>query len=132
MLERVRTSAKPTWFDSDKCFIDGRWVDPQSGRRLPIEDPSRGVEIGEIARGESADIDAAVEAAERALAGDWGKLTATERGRLLAKLAELITKRVDELAHIEALDVGKPLKQGRADALAMADRKSTRLNSSHI
>jgi aldehyde dehydrogenase (NAD+) len=120
MLERVRTSAKPTWFDSDKCFIDGRWVDPQSGRRLPIEDPSRGVEIGEIARGESGDIDAAVEAAERALVGDWGKLTATERGRLMTKLAELIKERVDELAHIEALDVGKPLKQGRADALAMA------------
>jgi aldehyde dehydrogenase (NAD+) len=120
MLERVRTSARPTWFDSDKCFIDGRWVDPQSGQRLPIEDPSRGVEIGEIARGESGDIDAAVEAAERALAGAWGKLTAAERGRLLAKLAGLITERVDELAHIEALDVGKPLKQGRADALAMA------------
>jgi aldehyde dehydrogenase (NAD+) len=119
MLERVRTSAKPTWFDSDKCFIDGRWVDAQSGKRLPIEDPSRGVEIGEIARGEAADVDAAVEAAERALAGDWGKLTATERGRLLAKLAELITERVDELSHIEALDVGKPLKQGRADAVAM-------------
>ncbi len=68
----------------------------------------------------AADIDAAVEAAERALGGDWGKLTATERGRLMAKLAELINERVDELAHIEALDVGKPLKQGRADALAMA------------
>src|SRR6202046_4535429 len=120
MLERVRTSAKPTWFDSDKCFIDGGWVDPRSRRRLPIEDPSRGVEIGEIARGEAADVDAAVEAAERALAGDWGKLTATERGRLMAKLAGLIKERVDELAHIEALDVGKPLKQGRADALAMA------------
>ena len=120
MLERVRTSAKPTWFNSDKCFIGGRWVEPQSRRRLPIEDPSRGIEIGEIARGEAADIDAAVEAAERALAGDWGKLTATERGRLMAKLAELIKERVDELAHIEALDVGKPLKQGRADALAMA------------
>src|SRR3984957_5265365 len=120
MLERVRTSAKPAWFDSDKCFISGRWVEPQSGQRLPIEDPSRGVEIGEIARGESADIDAAVEAAERALAGDWGKLTATERGRLLSKLAGLITERVDELALIEALDVGKPLKQGRADAVAMA------------
>ena len=120
MLERVRTSGKTTWFDSDKCFIDGRWVAPQSGRRLPIEDPSRGVEIGEIARGEAADVDAAVEAASQALAGDWGKLTATERGRLLAKLAELITERVDELSHIEALDVGKPLKQGRADAVAMA------------
>src|SRR6201992_617344 len=120
MLERVRTTAKPTWFDSDKCFIDGRWVEPQSRKRLPIEDPSRGVEIGEIARGGAADIDTAVDAAERALAGDWGKLTATERGRLMAKLAELIKERVDKLAHIEALDVGKPLKQGRADALAMA------------
>ena len=120
MLERVRTSARPTWFDSDKCFIDGRWVEPRSGRRLPLEDPSRGVEIGEIARGQGADIDAAVEAAERALGGEWGKLTATERGRLLMKLAGLINERVDELARIEALDVGKPLKQGRADALAMA------------
>ncbi len=120
MLERVRTNAKPTWFDSDKCFIDGRWVEPQSGERLPVEDPSRGVEIGEIARGTAADVDAAVDAASQALAGDWGRLTATERGRLLAKLGELITERVDELAHIEALDVGKPLKQGRADAVAMA------------
>ena len=109
-----------TWFPIDKCFIDGRWVEPQSRQRLPIEDPSRGVEIGAIARGKAADIDAAVEAASQALGGAWGKLTATERGRLLAKLAELITERVDELAHIEALDVGKPLKQGRADALAMA------------
>jgi aldehyde dehydrogenase (NAD+) len=120
ILDSSRVSQGSTWFPIDKCFIDGRWVEPQSGRRLPIEDPSRGVEIGEIARGEAADIDAAVEAAERALGGAWGKLSATERGRLLAKLAELITKRVDELAHIEALDVGKPLKQGRADALAMA------------
>ena len=120
MLERVRTSANPAWFPTDKCFIGGRWVEPESGRTLPVEDPSRGVEIGEIARGEAADIDAAVEAAERALAGEWGKLTATERGRLMMKLAGLISERVDELAHIEALDVGKPLKQGRADALAMA------------
>jgi aldehyde dehydrogenase (NAD+) len=120
ILDSSRVSQRSTWFDSDKCFIDGRWVEPQSRQRLPIEDPSRGVEIGEIARGEAADIDAAVDAAERALAGDWGKLSATERGRLLAKLAELITGRVDELAHIEAVDVGKPLKQGRADAVAMA------------
>ena len=120
MLERVPTIAKPTWFASDKCFVGGRWVEPQSGERLPIEDPSRGVEIGEIARGTAADIDAAVDAASQALGGEWGKLTATERGRLLAKLAEKINDRVDELARIEALDVGKPLKQGRADALAMA------------
>ena len=114
------TASKLTWFDADKCFIDGRWVRPRSGASLPIEDPSRGIEIGEIARGTAADIDAAVEAAERALHGPWGRLTATERGRLLAKLAELVDARVDELARIEAIDVGKPLKQGRADALALA------------
>jgi len=120
MLKRTPTIAKPTWFDSAKCFIGGRWVEPRSGGRLKVEDPSRGVEIGEIARGSAADIDAAVEAAERALAGQWGKLTAAERGRLMMKLARLVGERVEELARIEALDVGKPLKQGRADALALA------------
>ncbi len=109
-----------TWYPTDRCFIGGRWVAPLSGASLPLEDPSRGVAIGAIARGESADIDAAVEAAERALAGEWGRLAATERGRLMAKLADLIGSRVEELARIEAFDVGKPLKQGRADALAMA------------
>ena len=108
------------WFETDKCFIDGRWVPARSGALLPLEDPSRGVEIGAIARGQSADVDAAVEAAERALKGDWGRLTATERGRLLAKLGELVRNRVEDLARIEAVDVGKPIKQGRADALALA------------
>jgi aldehyde dehydrogenase (NAD+) len=113
-------TAKLAWFPTDKCFIDGRWVAPLSGARLPVEDPSRGIEVGAIARGGSADIDAAVDAAERALAGPWGRLTATERGRLLMKLAGLVHGRIEELARTEAIDVGKPLKQGRADALAMA------------
>ena len=108
------------WFDTDKCFIDGRWVAPLSGETLALEDPSRGEEIGAIARGKADDVAAAVEAAERALKGPWGRLTATERGRLMMRLSDLIKTRVEELAHIEAIDVGKPLKQGRADALAMA------------
>ena len=113
-------TSKLAWFETDKCFIDGRWVAAQSGARLPVEDPSRGVEIGAIARGTSADIDAAVGAAERALAGEWGRLTATERGRLLAKLADLVRSRIEDLARIEAIDVGNPIRQGRADSLALA------------
>lgn len=113
-------SSLPVWFDVDKCFIDGRWVAPSTGETLPLEDPSRGVEIGRIARGGAADIDAAVAAAERALAGPWGRLTAAERGRLMLKLSQLIIARADDLARLEALDVGKPLKQAKADALAMA------------
>jgi aldehyde dehydrogenase (NAD+) len=120
ILDSSRVSKLSTWFPIDKCFIGGRWIEPLSGERLPVEDPSRGIEIAEIARGGVADVEAAVEAAEHALAGEWGKLTATERGRLLAKLAELITDRIEDLAHLEALDVGKPLKQARADAVAMA------------
>jgi aldehyde dehydrogenase (NAD+) len=113
-------TSKIAWFETNKCFIDGRWVAARSGERLPVEDPSRGIEIGAIARGASADIDAAVGAAERALAGEWGRLTATERGRLLMRLADLVRSRVEDLARIEAIDVGKPIRQGRADALALA------------
>lgn len=116
----MNATSKLAWYPTDQCFIGGRWVAPQSGESLPLEDPSRGVTIGAIARGTAADVDAAVEAAEQALAGDWGKLTATERGRLLMKLSELVKTRVEALARIEAFDVGKPLRQGRADALAMA------------
>ena len=116
----MNATSKLAWYPTGQCFIGGRWVAPLSGESLPLEDPSRGETIGAIARGTAQDVDAAVGAAERALAGDWGKLTATERGRLMMKLSELVKARVEELARIEALDVGKPLKQGRADALAMA------------
>ena len=108
------------WFPTDKCFIDGRWVEPRSRERLAVEDPSRGVEIGRIARSRSEDVDVAVVAAEMSLEGEWGQLTAAERGRLLMKLSALVKDRVEALARIEALDVGKPLAQGRADALALA------------
>ena len=108
------------WYPIDRCFVGGRWIAPSAGETLPLEDPSRGVAIGSIARGTASDVDAAVASAERALAGDWGRLSATERGRLMMRLSERIMSRVEELAKIEALDVGKPLRQGRADALAMA------------
>jgi aldehyde dehydrogenase (NAD+) len=89
-------TASLAWFDTDKCFIDGRWAPAQSNEFLPLEDPSRGAEIGAIARGRSGDVNAAVDAAERALKGDWGRLAAAERGRLLMRLGELVKTRVDE------------------------------------
>lgn len=108
------------WFDPEKCLIDGAWVAPASGQTLPLSNPSTGEEIGAIARGGTADIDAAVDAAHRAWQGAWGKVTAVERGRILYRLGQLVLDRVEDLARIEALDVGKPLKQARADAIALA------------
>jgi len=108
------------FFDPSKCFIGGRWVAPIAGDYLPVENPSDGSTIGRIPRGSKADIDAAVAAAETALNGEWGKTPAAERGRILSRIGRLVLERVDDLARIEALDVGKPLKQARADAVALA------------
>ncbi len=110
----------PLWFNPTHCLIGGAWVDPASGSTLPLVNPSDGVEICRIARGEAADIDAAVQAAHSALDGDWGRKTALERGRILTRLGRLVLERVDDLAALEAMDVGKPLTQARADAVALA------------
>ncbi len=110
----------PLWYPTDRCFIGGEWVAPAGGGFLPVEDPSTGAEIGRIARGDRADVDAAVQAAEAALAGEWGALPAFERGRLLARMGQIVLERAEDLAIIEATDVGKPLKQARADAVALA------------
>ncbi|WP_372837745.1 aldehyde dehydrogenase family protein [Phaeovulum sp.] len=106
------------WFDSTEMLIGGRWLKPSA--TLPVENPSTGEVVAEIARGGEAEICAAVEAAEAAMAGDWGRMSATERGRVLALIGQAVEARADDLAEIEAQDVGKPLKQARADALALA------------
>jgi len=108
------------WYPTDKVFISGKWVTPVGGKVLTLENPSTGEAMTTIARGQSADIDAAVTAAQAALDGEWGRTTALERGRILTRIGQLILTRVEELAEIEAADVGKPLTQARNDAIAMA------------
>ena len=108
-------------FDASLLLIDGQWRTPADGQTLPLENPSDGSVLTRIARGTAADIDAAVAAARAALdSGAWGRMTAAERGRVLSAIGRQVLEQADMLAHLEALDVGKPLKQGRADALALA------------
>ena len=104
---------------ASKLLIDGEWRHAAGGC-LPLENPSDGQKIGEIAAAQPTDIDDAVGAARKALDGPWGKLSAAERGRLLTTIGRAVSDQVESLAQIEALDVGKPLKQARADALALA------------
>ncbi|SEO33749.1 aldehyde dehydrogenase (NAD+) [Salinihabitans flavidus] len=108
------------WFDPSKCLVGGVWTPPQSGETLPLSNPSDGTFICDIARGGAADIDAAVAAAAEARAGVWGRVPAVERGRVLARIGQLVLENVDRLARLESLDVGKPLKQAKADAVALA------------
>jgi aldehyde dehydrogenase (NAD+) len=101
-------------------YVNGQWRPGASGQTLPLINPSDGTQLTAIARGNAQDIDAAVHAAQGALNGAWGSLTAAERGRLLLKLSQRVLDAANDLAHLEALDVGKPLKQAKADALALA------------
>jgi aldehyde dehydrogenase (NAD+) len=111
-------------FDTTLVLVGGQWRHCAGGRTLPLFNPSDGSVLAHIARGQAADVDAAVAAAQAALdgraAGAWGTLSATERGRILMRMSALVLEQADALAQLEALDVGKPLKQARADAVALA------------
>jgi aldehyde dehydrogenase (NAD+) len=103
---------------TEQLFIAGRWRPAKS--TLPIEDPSTGETIGAMAAGTAADVDAAVVAGRKAFDGAWGALNAVERGRILARMGKIVETRIDALAEMEARDVGKPMKQARADAVVLA------------
>jgi aldehyde dehydrogenase (NAD+) len=101
-------------------FIANSQVPSSSGRTLPMIDPSDGNGYDEIQRGNADDVDQAVRAARRCYDSVWSKLSAAERGRLLMRLSHKVTEHAEELAMIEQRDCGKPTKQARADATALA------------
>ncbi len=104
--------------ETHRHYIGGAWRDGAAS--LPVINPSDGQEMARIARGGPAEIDAAVAAGHAALAGAWGRLDATARGRLLLRLADLIRRDAERLAGLESEDVGKPIGQARADTAACA------------
>ena len=101
-------------------FIANKSVPSSSGRTLPMTDPSDGQPFDEIQRGNAADVDLAVQAARKCYNSVWSKLSAAERGRLLMRLSHKLAEHAEELALIEQRDCGKPTKQARADAAALA------------
>jgi aldehyde dehydrogenase (NAD+) len=105
---------------ASQVFIGGAWRAAASAATLPLTNPSDGSALAAIARGGALDIDAAVRAAHAALEGPWGRMSAAERGRVLMRMSSRVLDAADELARLEALDVGKPLTQARNDALALA------------
>tara|TARA_R110000787_G_scaffold44016_2_gene107718 strand:+ start:206 stop:1660 length:1455 start_codon:yes stop_codon:yes gene_type:complete len=113
-------SLRPLDVDPSHCLIGGQWAPCASGQTVPLINPSDGTALCQIARGGAADIDAAVAAARSAFDGAWGRTTAVERGRVLYRIGALVLENIDELAQLEALDVGKPLTQARADVVALA------------
>jgi phenylacetaldehyde dehydrogenase len=104
-----------------KMLINGKWVESASGKTFPTYDPSTGEVLARIAEGDREDINRAVKAARAAFeTGPWPSLTASERGRMVWKLADLIEQHLQEFAELESLDNGKPLKVARAADVPLA------------
>jgi len=104
-----------------KLLIDGRWVAASSGKTFDSIDPATGEVLARVAEGDKADIDAAVKAARRAFEnGPWTKMSASERGRIIWKIADLLEEHTEEFAELETLDNGKPISVSRVADVPLA------------
>lgn len=101
-------------------YIANASVPSSSGKTIPVLDPSDGQVFDEIQRSNAHDIDVAVRSARNCLELVWSRFSAAERGRLLMRLSAKVAEHADELALIEQRDCGKPARQARADAAALA------------
>jgi aldehyde dehydrogenase (NAD+) len=98
-----------------QLLINNRWIPSESGKTFATVDPSTGEEICQIAEADAADVEKAVRAARAAFDhGPWRKMTASHRGRMIHRLADLIEKNADQLAALESLDNGKPVAIAKA------------------
>ena len=104
-----------------KMLINGTWREAVSGKTFQTFNPATGDVLAEVAEGDRADIYEAVSAARTAFdAGPWRRMTTSERGRLIWKLADLLEEHLDEFAELESLDNGKPVTVARAADVPLA------------
>jgi aldehyde dehydrogenase (NAD+) len=103
-----------------KLLIGNKWVDALSGKTFPTINPATGETIAHVAEADAADVDKAVGAARTAFGkGAWRKMSASQRGQLMYRLADLIEKNIEELAQLESLDNGKPYQVALAADLPL-------------
>src|SRR3546814_10654631 len=104
-------------WSSDVCssdlqlFINNEWVDAAAGEWFDTEDPFSGKAWAQVPRARAADVDRAVAAAKQAFEGEWSRLSASDRGRLLYKLGELVERNAQRLAEVESRDNGKLMSE---------------------
>ncbi len=103
-----------------RMLIGDEWVDAADGRTFATLDPSTGEPLAHVAEAGEVDIDRAVRSARRAFEGPWRSIPASERARLMMRLADLVADNAEELAQIESLDSGKPVTYARAVDLPLA------------
>ena len=103
-----------------KMLINGEQVDALDGQTFEVVNPATGEVIANVPLGGKADVDRAVEAAQKAFEGPYSKWSAAKRGRTLQKYADLVKKNVEELAQIDRENVGKPITASRGESFAVS------------
>lgn len=117
-MEAIRRSRKPAAVHQTDCLVDGQWTPAQSGGTLLTLDPATEEVIAQVAAGDAVDIEAAAEAARKAVRGDWSR--GINRGSVLTALAELIESEIDDLSALESWDTGHPIRGIRGADLPAA------------
>jgi aldehyde dehydrogenase (NAD+) len=103
-----------------QCLIGGKWQPAKSGKTFETINPATEEVIAKVAEGDAADVDAAAKAAREAFEnGPWSKMDARDRGKLMNRLADLIEEELEDLAALETLDNGKPIRDSRAADLPL-------------
>src|SRR5580704_14155006 len=107
-------------YSDTSLFIDGTWTKAAAGRTIPVANPATGEPIGTVAHADRADLDRALEAAEKGF-HLWRKVSAYDRSKVMRKAADLLRARADTIAPYLTTEQGKPLPEAKGEVLAGAD-----------
>jgi phenylacetaldehyde dehydrogenase len=118
---RITSKTAEFFSRQHRMLIDGRFVPAASGKTFPVYNPATGEVVAHVPEAEQEDVDRAVLAARHAFdEGPWRKMTTSQRGQLIWKLADLLEANLEEFAEIESLDNGKPFSVARAADVPLA------------
>jgi len=109
-----------TGYTELKLYIDGEWIGTEKRRTYRVVNPATGGSLGELPLADAADLDRALETTDRAFR-QWKRSTPEERSRVLKGAAQLLRERVEHIARVATLEEGKPVRETRAEALAVAN-----------
>ncbi|WP_332823694.1 NAD-dependent succinate-semialdehyde dehydrogenase [Ramlibacter sp.] len=107
-------------YPNTQLYINGQWQDATDGRTLAVFNPASGKEIGRVAHAGKADLDRALEAAQKGFE-TWRDMTAADRSKIMRKAAALMRERAGEIAPLLTQEQGKPLAEAKGETLAAAD-----------
>src|SRR5580700_623539 len=111
---RVNSKTAEFFSRQHRMLIDGRFVLAASGKTFPVYNPATGEVIAQVPEAEAEDVNRAVTAARRAFdEGPWPRMSPSERGRVLWKIADLVEEHLEEFAELESRDNGKPVSVAR-------------------